>query len=148
MNIIEAYMDFLSLCEFDVYTLFYFWNDKRFDYWRISGTEYGKEWCQDALDLAYRMIKTGFMGIDYPNSDPTPEEMKKIFHDFAAFSPNVIDGAVIWSTYQFYLAEKGEAFVHDWKRSGDNAVFERKLVEMFDAHGIGFDKQGFVPVTF
>ncbi|WP_200410153.1 hypothetical protein [Komagataeibacter oboediens] len=148
MNIIESYMEFLYLCESDVYTLFYFWSDRKLKDWNISRIEYGKEWCQDALDFAYRMVKTGLMDIDYSDNGPTSEEMKKIFQDLSVSSPDIAEGGAIWSAYQFFLTKKGEDFVREWKHSEDNELFERKLTEMLDDHDVGFDKRSFVPVNF
>ena len=110
--------------------------------------EYPTQWCQDSLDFVFRMISSGLMEIDYPDAPPTTEERKDIFHQLAVHSPNIPEGGAIWSTYQFFLSVSGQAFWDEWKNSGDDALYWQKLNDIFDEHGVGFDKSAFVPIQF
>lgn len=148
MEILIQYKDFFDLCQYDVYTLLYFFGEKRVRLREIYGIEYNKIWCQDALDFAFRVIKIGFMGIDYPDDGPTSEELNDIFEQMSQSSPNEADGGAIWSTYQLYLTEQGQHFLDAWLRSGDDNLYGHKLIDIFNANDVGFDKHAFYPVEF
>ncbi|QIP36705.1 hypothetical protein [Komagataeibacter rhaeticus] len=148
MELIVYYKNFLELCKDDVYTLFYFWEPEIIRTWRNSGIEYERTWCQEALDFAYRVIKIGFMGIDYPDGDPTQEEINYIFAQMSQNTPNNIDGFAIWSSYQLYLSDKGRDFLEACGNSQINNTFNKRLVNILDINHVGFDKHGFVPIRF
>ena len=116
--------------------------------YRGSTMEYSKKWCQEILDLAYRMMQSGLIWIAYFDEYDTAEEAKNIFEQMAEQSPNIIDGLAIWSTYQYYLSGAGQAFWDEWKTSDDDALYWQKLNHIFDEHHVGFDKSCFVPVKF
>lgn len=110
--------------------------------------EYSKKWCQDALDFAYRMMQSGLIWIAYFDEYDTAEEAKDIFDQMAKHTPNDIEGLAIWSTYQFFLSNKGQAFWDEWKASEDDEIYWQKLNHIFDEHHVGFDKSKFIPVKF
>jgi hypothetical protein len=148
VELILQYKKFFEICRHDVNSLLYFWPSESFRIYKLSGIEYASTWCQEALDFAYRVIKINFMVVDYPDADPTDEEMNDIFEQMANNSPNIMDGLVPWTSYQFYLMEKGRNFIDAWLASGDDRLFGQKLIDIFNAHNVGFDKQAFYPVKY
>lgn len=148
MELILQYKEFFRICRHDVNSLFYFWPSESFRLLKLSGVGYASTWCQEALDFAYRVIKVNFMVVDYPDADPTDEEMNDIFNKISSNSPNDADGGAIWSAYQFYLMEEGCDFIDAWLASGDDALFGQKLIDIFNAHNVGFDKHAFYPVKY
>lgn len=148
MELIPQYKKFFEICRHDVNSLFYFWSSDSYELFKVSGSDYTSAWCQEALDFAYRVIKINFMVVDYPDADPTDEEMDDIFKEMSKNSPNGIDGLAIWSAYQLYLMEKGCDFIDAWLVSGDDALFGQKLIDIFNAHNVGFDKHAFYPVKY
>ncbi|MFT8731431.1 MAG: hypothetical protein ABF752_06090 [Acetobacter fabarum] len=148
MELILQYKKFFEICRHDVNSLFYYWPSESFRIYKLSGVQYASTWCQEALDFAYRVIKINFMVLDYPDVDPAGQEMDDIFKKMSDNSPNNADGGAIWSTYQFYLMEKGRNFIDAWLASGDDRLFGQKLIDIFNAHNVGFDKQAFYPVKY
>ncbi|MCI1242917.1 MAG: hypothetical protein LKI99_03220 [Acetobacter fabarum] len=148
MELILQYKKFFEICRHDVNSLLYFWPSESFRIYKLSGVEYASTWCQEALDFAYRVIKINFMVVDYPDADPTDEEMNDIFEQMANNSPNIMDGLVPWTSYQLYLMEKGRNFIDAWLASGDDRLYGQKLIDIFNAHNVGFDKQAFYPVKY
>lgn len=120
---------------------FYMCLPYRFDF-------YCNQWCQDVLDLAYRMMQSGLIWIAYFDEYDTAEEAKNIFEQMAEQSPNIAEGGAVWSTYQYYFSGAGQAFWDEWKTSDDDALYWQKLNHIFDEHHVGFDKSCFVPVKF
>lgn len=95
MELIPQYRKFFEICRHDVNSLFYFWSSDSYELFKVSGSDYTSAWCQEALDFAYRVIKINFMVVDYPDADPTDEEMDDIFKEMSKNSPNGIDGLAI-----------------------------------------------------
>ncbi|MFT8372018.1 MAG: hypothetical protein ABF641_13395 [Acetobacter sp.] len=100
------------------------------------------------LSIFYRVTKINFMGVDYFYPDPTDEGMDDMFKQMSNNSPNGIDGLAIWSTYQFDLMGKGRNFIDAWLASGDDTLFGQKLIDIFNARNVGFDKHAFYPVKY
>ncbi|MFT8923411.1 hypothetical protein [Acetobacter sp.] len=71
-----------------------------------------------------------------------------MFKQMSNNSPNGIDGLAIWSTYQFDLMGKGRNFIDAWLASGDDTLFGQKLIDIFNARNVGFDKHAFYPVKY
>lgn len=63
-------------------------------------------------------------------------------------APSIAEGGDIWFTHQLYLMEKDCNFIDAWLDSGDDALFGQKLIDIFNAHNVGFDKRAFYPVKY
>lgn len=63
-------------------------------------------------------------------------------------APGIAEGGDIWFTHQLYLMEKDYNFIDAWLDSGDEALFGQKLIGIFNAHNVGFDKRAFYPAKY
>lgn len=60
-------------------------------------------------------------------------------------APSIAEGGDIWFTHQLYLMGKGYNFIDAWLDSGDDLLFGQKLIDIFNAHNVGFDKRALLP---
>lgn len=148
MELILRYKEFFELCRYDVNSLFHFSPPVGASIQRGENIEYERNWAQEALDFAFRVLKTELMGFDSLEDFPTDQDVNRVFEQMANNAPSAAEGGAIWSTHQLYLMAKGCDFIDAWLASGDDALFGQKLIGIFNAHNVGFDKHSFYPVKY